>query len=216
MKAFAFSPRVKLALFAVLLAIAACIPFPSVTVPQWKVQFVDRKGRPVAGLKVEQTWQNYSTENRANKESSRTDAQGYVIFPERTNRASMAARILGPVANFMSTLWEASYGPSTWITTGCDLSEDFGDDRSATPPKVVLEYWDRSKERAIFGGPPLPVECAAIEAQARDAGFARRPALTKVPCSQSSTSNVAEHDTCMGCGGCPVRTHDAPPPAYEK
>jgi len=173
MKVHSLSPKVKLLLVAVLLTITACIPFPSVTVPEWRVQFVDRKGRPFVGLEVKQTWQNYSTENRSHQESRRTDSQGYVSFPERTNWASMATRILGPLANFLGSLWEASYGPSSWLIAACDVSEVYDapgySGSGALPNQVLLKYYDRSRTRDIFGVSAIPPECASIEAQARDA-----------------------------------------------
>jgi hypothetical protein len=179
MKAHTFSPRDKLEVFAVLLALAACIPFPSLTVPEWRVQFVDRKGRPFTGLKVGQTWQNYSTEIRDHKESRRTDAQGCVSFPRRTNWAPLAVRILGPVASFFfGGWWEAAYGPSSWLTTSCNVSEVYDgavyNGSSTLQNQVTLKYYDRSGPRAIFGDPPILPECASIEAQAKDADIALR------------------------------------------
>jgi hypothetical protein len=176
MKAYTLSPRDKLEVFAVLLTLAACIPFPSVTVPEWRVQFVDRKGRPFTGLKVEQTWQNYSTETSDHKESRRTDAQGYVSFPKRTNWAPLAIRILGPVASFFfGGWWEAAYGPSTWIIPSCNVLGSAGYNNSGVlQNQVVLEYYDRSGLREIFGDPPVLPECASIEAQARESDIALR------------------------------------------
>jgi hypothetical protein len=172
------SPRGRFLLLTVLLAFAVCIPFPSVTVPEWKVQFVDHKGRPFAGLEVEQTWKNYSTENSEHRESRRTDSQGYISFPERTNRASMMTRILGPIANFLSSLWEASYGPSTSLFPICDVSDAYGvagfNSSGILPNQVVLRYYDRSRTKAIFGNSsPISPECVSIEAQARDADLTR-------------------------------------------
>jgi hypothetical protein len=155
------------------LLVLVLVPFPTTTVPEWRIQYVDAKGQPLAGLSVQQTWQNYSIESGANYMRLQTDMQGYATFPKHTAWAPMLMRIFHPVANVVSTGVHASFGPSSWVVHRCDLAAT-GETLavytgSDLPGKIVLKYEDRSKLRAALPM-PVPSECGAIEAQAKNAG----------------------------------------------
>ena len=154
--------------------IAALIPYPMATVPEWRVQYVDNKGRPVAGLPVEQTWQNYSVESTANLMTLRTDAQGYVVFPAHSTWSPLLLRLFGPVRNVFSTGVHASFGPSSWLIPKCDVTDANAlaiyTGSKDLPTQIVLKYFDRSAIRAAIPArdlPPVPAECTAIEAQVK-------------------------------------------------
>jgi hypothetical protein len=158
---------------AVVFAVAL-IPFPTATVPEWRVQYIDGRGRPVVGLPIEQTWQNYSVESRANVVTRHTDAQGYVVFPARSTWSPLLFRAVGPVLNVLSTGVHASFGPSSWLIPKCDVT---GSNAMAVytgskelPTTIVLKHFDRSAIRAAIPARdllPIPAECAAIEAQVK-------------------------------------------------
>src|SRR5690349_10497790 len=98
---------------AVGVLVAGLIPFPTDTVPEWRVRYLDGKGRPVVGLPVEQTYQNYSFESTANVMTLRTDSNGYVAFLLHSAWSPLLFRILGPVRNVLMTGVHASFGPSS-------------------------------------------------------------------------------------------------------
>lgn len=150
-----------------ILLIVFLIPYPTTTVPEWRIRYIDTKGRPFVSLPVEQTWQNYSVESSGHTLSKETDRNGYVIFPEHDVWASLLHRIVGPIGNVLSTGIEASFGPSSWLINQCNLgqTEDGdayynGDD---LPSTIVLIFEDSH----IISPSP---QCATIEAQAKDAG----------------------------------------------
>ena len=91
-----FSPskrtqRVLIILLATL-TIVLVYPFESSVAPAWTVQVVDKAGNPLANTAVTQTWHDNSAEWDDHKEEFRTDSNGYVSFPARTIRASVAKR----------------------------------------------------------------------------------------------------------------------------
>ena len=49
---------------ALIFAVLACwlIPVSSLAAPEWEVTVVDEHGKPVEGMTVRETWQNYSVE----------------------------------------------------------------------------------------------------------------------------------------------------------
>lgn len=155
-------------------ALVCVIPFPTTTVPEWKIRYVDKKGRPVPGLPVSQTWQNYSIESQPNYTDGLTDAQGYVVFPEHGSWSPVVIRLVHPILNVLSQGVHAGFGNTSWVQARCDVRAT--QDTQAVyygqplPTNVVLEYDDRSGLRAAMpGSMPVPPECKAIEAQVQDA-----------------------------------------------
>lgn len=105
--------------FAALLAlvlgagIASTYPVESTICPPWTIQVIDNNGQPLGGAFVRQVWQHYSVESRSQEQDARTDANGYVSFPERTVRASILSNLLGAIVNTFTQGVHASYGPHT-------------------------------------------------------------------------------------------------------
>jgi hypothetical protein len=156
------------------LLVVGLVPFPTTTVPEWRLQYVDGAGRPVAGLPVEQTWQNYSIESTGNLMTLRTDTQGYVVFPSHSTWSPFLLRVLGPVGNVFRTGVHASFGPSSWLIPKCDVraanAHAIHTGSNKLPGQIVLKYEDSSSIRAVIPARdllPVPPECAAIEAQVR-------------------------------------------------
>jgi len=172
MKRIAFTSRQYRGFIACIL-LAGLVPFPTRTVPEWRVRYVDAKGRPFVSLPVQQTWQNYSIESTANYLSRETDAQGYVAFPAHDAWSPLLIRLVRPIGNVFSTGVHASFGPSSWLVTRCNVFET-GDTGAVytgedLPSQVVLTYFDRSLPN-MPGSLPTPPQCATIDAQAKSAG----------------------------------------------
>jgi hypothetical protein len=154
--------------------VASVVPFPTTTVPEWKLRYVDKRGNPVPGLLVSQTWQNYSIESRANYTDGSTDLQGYVTFPEHKSWSPLLVRLVHPVLNILSTGVHASFGSSSWVIPKCDVKESgpaqavyYG---QPLPTEIVVVYEDRSRLRAAMPGSMQPAaSCKAVEAQVKDA-----------------------------------------------
>jgi len=81
-----------LCLFAILL-----YPFKTTVVPRWNLHVVDEQGASVPEINVTQHWQHNSLESEGHEELLKTDAEGRVVFPERSIRAGLVSRGLKPV-----------------------------------------------------------------------------------------------------------------------
>src|SRR5450631_3006045 len=101
-------------LLVVVIAIAL-IPHRTITVPAWRIRFVDESGAPFSAVPVSETWRNYSVEWSDNSDEAATDQDGYVSFPERAVWSPAIIRILGPVWNVLGAGVHASFGRSAWI-----------------------------------------------------------------------------------------------------
>ena len=114
-----------LALLIAAFAAPALVTTETVTVPQWRIRFLDLKGEPLRGLALEQSWRNYSVESAENAAgnlaSGVTDGDGYATLPERRLRASLLARVIGPVRSVLRGGLHAPFGGQSSIYAGCGL-----------------------------------------------------------------------------------------------
>lgn len=133
------SRKIVLATFILI----ALYPFQSQVVPAWRVQVVDEAGKPVPGMAVLYTWRHYGIEWSGDEEHTTTDAQGYVSFPPRTTRASLAQRTLRAITNvpyIVHASWEPHglivvYGhEDKYQSEGVSYSG-----KGTLPTKIVLE-----------------------------------------------------------------------------
>jgi hypothetical protein len=152
--------------------LASCYPVQSVTAPEWKVRFIDKKGRPFWGMPVRQIWKDSSAQSSSSEQTENTDSNGSVTFPERRLRAPLIAHLIQPVANVFSAGVHASFGTSSYLIPLCDVMETGSVSAvytgSELPLEIILSYFDRTPIRAATGG-KNPSECLSIEAQAKDA-----------------------------------------------
>lgn len=81
------------------------------TAPRWQLRVVDDVSTPVHDLNVTEHWQHYLVEAEGHEEVRRTDDRGRVDFPERTVRASIAARVVGVLRRFSKLGAPARSGP---------------------------------------------------------------------------------------------------------
>jgi len=57
------------------------------------VRVLDEAGNSVRGVRLSESWSDYSLESHDHTEDLSTDADGYVTFPRRTVKASLLVRI---------------------------------------------------------------------------------------------------------------------------
>lgn len=87
------SQILKVVAGAVLSLLLICIyPFQTTVVPGWSLQVIDDQGAHVPGINVTQHWQHNLLESVGHEEIQRTNAEGEVVFPPRTIRASLFSR----------------------------------------------------------------------------------------------------------------------------
>lgn len=96
------------------LAFIFLYPLQTTVVPAWRLQVIDTNGNPVSGIGINYYWQHYGIEWNGSEERTDTDSNGYVSFPARTTRASLAQRALRAITN-APYIVHASWGRSGHI-----------------------------------------------------------------------------------------------------
>jgi hypothetical protein len=86
-------------------------PVSSLAAPQWEVTVVDEHGKPVEGMTVRETWQNYSVEATGHETDRQTDANGHATFPAHKTEYSLLSQVAGTLSALMHFNVHDSYGP---------------------------------------------------------------------------------------------------------
>jgi hypothetical protein len=137
-------------LLVVLLAIPALViilvPWNTTVVPAVRVQVFDETGNRAAGVRVEQEWGYTALESYSQRAVSVTDSNGYVSFPKRSLRISLARKTIGFVANMFPAICAIGFGPSGSISAyGADSRANdivVCDINNPTPRALKLTRWD--------------------------------------------------------------------------
>jgi len=93
MSAFRWKPVLVLGIILAMIVTLLLYPLESTVVPQWRVRVLDEAGNSVRGVRLRESWSDYSVESHDHTEDLSTDADGYVTFPRRTVKASLLVRI---------------------------------------------------------------------------------------------------------------------------
>jgi len=83
----------------------------SLAAPEWEVTVVDEHGKPVEGMTVRETWQNYSVEATGHEMDRQTDANGHATFPAHKTEYSLLSQVAGTLTALIHFNIHASYGP---------------------------------------------------------------------------------------------------------
>jgi len=83
----------------------------SLAAPDWEITVVDEHGRPVEGMTVRETWQNYSVEATGHEMDRQTDANGHATFPAHETEYSRLSQVAGTLSALIHFNVHASYGP---------------------------------------------------------------------------------------------------------
>lgn len=119
--------RRRFPLFLLILVGAALIlffPFTTTVVPEWQIRVVDEAGQPLENARVIQMWHHYSL-GIDDGEEKWTNSNGYVVFRERTVKASLIYRVLRTGLAILMQLAHGSTGISAdvWANTEKSSSE---------------------------------------------------------------------------------------------
>jgi len=129
---------------ALLLAALLFVPWEHAVAPATRVQVLDEVGNPATDVRVEQDWEYFALGSQRQREISLTDANGYVSFPARSVRISVARQIpsflrsllphqgeFGPYAG----LEARGPDPRAWDSDVCGINDP--------PPRPMrLKRWD--------------------------------------------------------------------------
>jgi hypothetical protein len=167
----ALSNRAELVIWAAC-ALLLLLPLRSITVPSWRVRFVDRAEQPLAGLAIKQSWADFSVEGQivGHEEVAATDAQGFVAFPERVLWAPVALWVWGPVRKLLSSFLHASSGRYASLMPLCPL-------RALDPERTYYLGQSLSREVQLVEREGAIISngagCERLVEQARRAGMSR-------------------------------------------
>lgn len=115
------------------------------TLPAWKVQIVDEAGKPVKGVLVRQTWQDYDVERKGHQEDVRSDENGYAAFRQRSIKYNPGKKTKARAKNIAkfgvhaslglhAQIWAYGEDPYIWSFVNYEAIK-------ALPEKIVLKRW---------------------------------------------------------------------------
>ncbi len=111
-------------------------PFESLQAPTWEVSVVDASNNPVSGVKVRESYQDYSAESRGNEADLITDFTGRVTFSAKTLRAGILKRF-AVVLSSATAGAHASFGPHAHVFV-------FGSMEGSSIKNGIVEDWTGS------------------------------------------------------------------------
>lgn len=135
-----------LTLGLVLLAVLLLYPWENTVAPALRLRIFDEAGNPAGGVVVKQEWEYLAVCSEEKSEYSRTDENGYVEFPQRSERVSMLRKglsLLRELTNIMhgygmgprATVWAHGEDLHVWTFVSCGVN-------SPAPQELRLKRWD--------------------------------------------------------------------------
>jgi hypothetical protein len=118
----ALSRKQKLAAIATTLIVLVFVlvyPIETTLVPNWRLRVIDETGKPCPNRQVNQGWKHYSIDLSAGSEGEYrfTNSEGYVEFPRRSIKATLAQRIVNPLIAYARVIAHGSVGISGYVFT---------------------------------------------------------------------------------------------------
>lgn len=98
-----------------ILLLVALLPVTTLAAPDWSACVVDESNKPVPGVLVRESYQNYSAESEGHEEDQYSDANGCVHFAPKLTRASLLRRLIEIAHSAMAGV-HASFGPYADVT----------------------------------------------------------------------------------------------------
>jgi hypothetical protein len=130
-------------LLIVLITLVLILAWPTTSAesPLWEVWVVNETGQPLGGMIVTLSYQNYSAESEGHLERKQTDANGYVMFSQRSLRASRLRRIVATLVSARDGV-HAGFGPHAYVwadgngLTGYAISNGYVTDWRGAPTRM--------------------------------------------------------------------------------
>lgn len=97
------------------LLLSALVPVTTLAAPDWSACVVDESHKPVSGVLIRESYQNYSAESEGHEEDRYADANGCVHFASKVTRASLLSRVVEIVRSATGGV-HSSFGPYAYVT----------------------------------------------------------------------------------------------------
>jgi hypothetical protein len=109
---------------AALVLAAVLYPAQVTVVPPYTVRVLDADGLPFRGIRVKQSWQEFSVQSGWRDDALTANGEGYARFPARHVRASVSKKVIGCIHQFREYGAHASCGSQYDITAGDGTSAE--------------------------------------------------------------------------------------------
>lgn len=110
----------------VVIAVVLWWPYETTGIPEWRVQVMDRAGKPLPNVQVNQEWLDPIEDGIVSAGTGYTDANGVAVFPKRVLHNRLAFGFVRGKPNArVFTCWQDQYGDLDW------------DGVSPVPPKTI-------------------------------------------------------------------------------
>jgi len=81
------------------LVLVGLYPMKTNVAPEWTIQTVNEKGKPVPNVPLKQTWKDYWVEWEGHDGETATNQDGYATFPPRSIRVTLLMRLIRTISN---------------------------------------------------------------------------------------------------------------------
>jgi hypothetical protein len=148
-----FSRNNKITIVIFIGLVLLVIPiFNHTIVPPWTFRLIDESGQPVSGVRVQQSWKDYSLEfwkgADHTDDSIVSDSDGTVVLPPRTIRVSMFELIAAQIRNVVASINpHSSFGSQSYIfCRGTESCYAFFSSGDSPPESVVIQSKETNKK----------------------------------------------------------------------
>lgn len=134
--------RWRISVFLIgVLSVAALIPIPYLAAPTWDVSVVTEEGKPMHGVVVRLSYENYSVENQGHEITLITDENGHAVFPAQLQKSCIARRTIYTLLSALGGV-HASFGNYAyviaWDSEGHSESADWRGYPTSMNSRIVL------------------------------------------------------------------------------
>ena len=115
----------KISAIVLLVAVAGLFfPQRQLVAPEWHIKVIDEAGKPWPGIRLTESWQQYSLERHDHEDSRTTNSEGVASFPLRTKYSGVGRRFVGCAWQVVRSIVHSTCGP--WASLMIDYPPGYG------------------------------------------------------------------------------------------
>ena len=122
--------KIGVAIIVAAIAAAAALiyPYKIPGIPEWRIQILDSRGKPLVAVPVNEDWLDPMDEGNSSGDQRKTDGTGTVVFPKRALRNRLA---LGS--------WRTKREARILVCTNDEYGALYWDGSGASPATLTLQ-----------------------------------------------------------------------------